>query len=148
MVCRLQWIPIIGLSLLANVASALDTMTAGDLTRACQRFLADESDAQCVAYIQGYVAGAEQTVVGEQTGQQSSSDFFQRAVRTRLGETTQVKTHGHVYCIPANESFRTFADNIVTAGESKASTGKASVDKMTAESIMDAVLELHYPCEE
>ncbi|WP_439136161.1 Rap1a/Tai family immunity protein [Pseudomaricurvus sp.] len=138
MVCKLRWAAVTGLLLLANIASALDAMTADDLTRACQRLLDGGNDVQCVAYIQGYIAGAEQTTFGEQSSQQDSSDFFQRAVRTRLGETTQINAQGHVYCIPAEESFRAFADKVVTVGEEA---------NITAEEIMEAVLKQHFPCE-
>lgn len=137
MLYRMPLMSALGLMLAANVSSALGTMVASDLTNACQRLLDNGDDIQCVAYIQGYVAGAEQAVIGEQPTQQTSSDFFQRAVRTRLGNATQVNAKGHIYCIPADEPFSAMAEKIVATGE----------EAETAAAVMESVLKQHYPCE-
>jgi len=102
----------------------------------------------CVAYVQGFLGGAEATdpAVEENVRAQypQPTDFMERVVRTRLGR--QVEQFGATalagYCLPVAEPVTQVVFNIVTFID-----GHPESASMTAQEIVYGALKQYYPCQ-
>lgn len=113
----------VGSVLFTAPAMALEWLTEEELEQQCESFLIDDRSrdgALCVAFIQGFLAGAEATdgIVAERVRkiQPPSGDTYEdRALRTRIGSYLQKYGTPYYagYCIGPNVSSQAVVTTVI-----------------------------------
>lgn len=139
--------------MLATPASALEWLSETELERQCKSFLGDPQSrdgASCVAFIQGFLAGAEATdgIVAERVKQMHAStgdSYSDRAIRTRIG--SRLKEYGTPYyasyCISKDVSSAAVIGKVVDF-----LNDHPDEPGLTANQIVYMSLVHHFPCED
>lgn len=143
--CRI----LVVLLLTATPAAAMEWLDAEDLERSCGAFLdgSTEPDAAlCLAYMQGFLAGAD-AVPGITWPDPTSGDdesYSERAARTRLGSLRMLKLRADKpdYCLDESLS----AIQIVETVAGYLETHTESQRLTNAEVVYEALIN-EYPCE-
>ncbi len=112
-----------GVVLFAGPAMALEWLTEDELEQRCESFLDDAQSrdgALCIAFIQGFLAGAEATdgIVAERVRKiqpPSGDTYADRALRTRIGSYLQKYGTPYYagYCIGQDVSSQTVITTVI-----------------------------------
>lgn len=139
--------------LYATPAAAVEWLTESQLEDRCDSFLGDQGSrdgALCVAFIQGFLAGAEATdgIVAERVKrlQPATGDSYSdRAIRTRIG--SRLKQYGTPYyagyCIAGEVSSQTVIEKVISY-----LNNHPDDPSLTANQIVYMALVHHFPCED
>lgn len=139
--------------LFAPPAIALEWLQERELEAQCQHFLdASQSreGALCVAFIQGFLAGAEATdgIVAERVQKMrapTGDKFSDRTISTRIG--SRLKQYGTPYyagyCIAEDVSTQTVISNVVNY-----LNDHPDEPAITANQVVYMALVHHFPCED
>lgn len=136
---------------LAMPASAVKWVSGEELIGHCKAYMDAPTSLDgvvCVAYIQGFLGGAEATDATVEQNvlsqyQQNHSDFMRRVVRTRLGRS--VEEYGATaladYCLPLAEPVTRVVNQVVVYIDEH-----PEAHSLNAQEIVYGALKEHYPC--
>ena len=135
---------------LAAAPASATWLSGAELERHCDAYLDDaEGDgaAACIAFVQGFLSGAEaiSKTAGLVESQASSSESFaERAARTRVGSRLRnMRAERNAYCL--DDSVSPAAVIEIVVGDL---SGRAASDDVPAEHIVHRALVENFPCEE
>ena len=144
---------VIGGLLSATPAAALEWLKESELEKQCDSFLENHESrdgALCVAFIQGFLAGAEATdgIVAERVKRLQSptgDSYSDRAIRTRIGN--RLKQYGSPYyagyCIAEEVSSQTVIGKVIDY-----LNNHPDDPGLTANQAVYMALVHHFPCED
>lgn len=145
-----------GIFLFASVApvpsiSAEKWLNAGELEASCDRFLGgsdgDGNGALCLAFLQGFLAGADTTpkaLRDAENGEWYDESFSERALRTRLGRLRMMQVRSATdYCIGDDVAALEIVDAVATYLKEHPET----LSMTDADAVRQALVS-SYPCDE
>lgn len=137
------------LLLAASPANAMEWLSAEELESSCDAFLAGSTDsdaALCLAYMQGFLAGAEAApgVTRPDKAADRDETYAERAARTRLGTLRMMRLRAHEpdYCLDDSLSAVQIVETVAAYLESHEEVLKLS----NAEAVYEALVH-EFPCE-
>ena len=137
------------LLLVAGPAVAMEWLGAEDFESSCDAFLAGSADKEamlCLAYVQGFLAGAEAAPDASTPDIKAddSETYAERATRTRLGtlRIMRLRAKQPDYCLDESLSALRIVETVAGYLESHAEALKLT----NAEAVYEALVH-EFPCE-
>ncbi|MGH8129604.1 MAG: Rap1a/Tai family immunity protein [Steroidobacteraceae bacterium] len=143
-----------GVLLLASVApqpsTSMEWLSDSELEASCDAFLSDTEDAVgalCLAFMQGFLAGADATASFDSASETSKSESFsERASRTRLGSLRMLQIRSSTtagYCIGEDVA----AVDIIGTVAAYLRDHPETLSLSNADAIREALVD-NYPCDD
>lgn len=131
-------------------ASSEEWLSGGDLERSCDVLLEDSASAEgllCLAFVQGFIAGADTSITAVSPRSAASSGketYADRAARTRLGtlRLQQIQSTYGRYCIGEHVTAVDVVENVTDYLESH-----PEASNVTAHDAVREALVYSFPCD-